>query len=314
MPSVLITGGRGFLGRAAARAFRADGWRVVGLGHGGWTGDESAGQGFDAWHEADVSLAGLQALGDERFDVVVHCAANSAVDASLRAPLDAFRRTVHSTAELLEHLRGRHPGALVVYPSSAAVYGAAGDRPLHESDPPNPVSPYGFHKLMTETLLAAHAACFGQRAIVVRFFSIYGPGLAKQLLWDAAGRLATDAPEVSFWGTGDETRDWIHVDDAAALLVAAARSTARYGVVNGGGGERVTVAAVLAMLRAALGATPCIAFDGRTKPGDPLYYHADIEGARALGWRPAVPLATGIEAYARWWKAHHAAHPQEASP
>jgi len=298
---VLVTGGLGFLGRAVARTFKARGCEVTGLGHGRCPAEEARSLGYDTWIEGDVSLATLGAL-QRPFDVVVHCAANSSVAHSLDHPLDAFRSTVQNTAELLEHLRRTSPGALLLYPSSAAVYGATDDRPLAEDDTPNPVSPYGFYRQMTEHLLASYARCHGIRVAAVRFFSIYGPGLHKQLLWDAAQKLLAGQPEAAFWGTGEETRDWIHVDDAASLLFHLSTSAAPCLVVNGASGERVTVANVLGRLRGALGVDVALAFNGAVKPGDPRFYHADVSRLRALGWQPSIPLDRGLADYAQWVK------------
>lgn len=297
--TVLVTGGFGFLGRAVARLLARQGVRVVGVGHGAWTAEEARAQGFDAWREADVSLAGLQGL-DGPYDLVVHCGGAGSVARSMTHPLEAFNKTVQGTAELLEHLRGIGSTARIVYPSTAAVYGAADDRPLVESDAPNPVSPYGYHARMTESLLEYHARFFGTRVAVIRFFSIYGPGLTKQLLWDAAAKMRSGAPVAEFWGTGEETRDWIHVDDAASLMVAMAGAREPHIVVNGATGERVTVAHVLHRLRDALGVEAALRFNGVIKPGDPRYYHADVARARALGWRPSVSLEDGLHGYVDW--------------
>jgi UDP-glucose 4-epimerase len=297
--AILVTGGRGFLGRAVARAFRQQGFRVVGFGHGDWTVDEALAHGFDAWHAGDVTLSTLSTL-NERFDVIAHCAAASSVTFSLEQPLQAFRMTVQCTAELLEHVRRAGSTPLVLYPSSAAVYGAADDRPLKESDRPNPVSPYGTYKQMAEELLASYARHSGVRSVVIRYFSIYGSGLAKQLLWDAAAKLSSGQPVAEFWGTGEETRDWIHVDDAAALMLAASTVRDQHVVVNGASGDRVTVADVLGQLRDALGVDVALRFNGIVKPGDPRYYHADVSRMHALGWRPSVRLHDGLRDYVRW--------------
>jgi len=309
--TVLITGGAGFLGQACARRFCAAGWHVVGVGHGRWTDDEARAAGYDRWVNAGVTAEALAGLADLGLDLraVVHCASNGSVPYSLEQPLDAYERTVGITAVLLEHLRRHAPQAVVLYPSSAAVYGAAPDRPLHETDIPNPVSPYGFHKEMVERLLAAHAACFGQPAVAVRFFSIYGPGLRKQLLWDASGRLLSGDSPQTFFGTGEETRDWIHVDDAAALMLHLAdRATvapavpARLEIVNGASGERVTVRVVLERLARALGSPAEIRFNGTVRTGDPRFYLAAVERMHAAGWRPSIALDQGLAGYAAWVK------------
>jgi len=297
--TALVTGGFGFLGRAVARLLKRRGLRVIGIGHGTWTNEEALAHGFDAWREADVSLPGLRGL-EGPYALVVHCGGAGSVARSMTHPLEAFRKTVQGTAELLEHLRQIGSTARLVYPSSAAVYGAAPDRPLLESDPPNPVSPYGYHAKMTEDLLAYHARFFGTRVAVIRFFSIYGPGLTKQLLWDAAAKLRAGEPVAEFWGTGEETRDWIHVDDAASLMASMSAEQGPYVVINGASGQRVTVAHVLGQLRDALGVDVALRFNGVVKPGDPRYYHADVTRAAALGWQPSVGLREGLGQYVDW--------------
>lgn len=298
---VLVTGGAGFLGRAVARAFHAQGDRVAGVGRRGWTATEAGVHGYEAWHAGDVTLENLRSIGGP-FDVVVHCAGNSSVAHSLAAPLDAFRMTVDTLAETLEYVRLNSPEARVLYPSSAAVYGATEDAPLVESRAPNPVAPYGDQKVIAEHLLHSAALHAGTRVAVARYFSIYGPGLARQLLWDASKRFTSGAKEIEFSGTGQETRDWIHVDDAATLLLALSRSDARYTVVNGAAGERVTVEAVLGLLREALGAEGALRFNQVTRAGDPRFYHADMGAARATGFQNRVSLAQGLAGYAQWFR------------
>ena len=250
--TALVTGGYGFLGRAVAHKLKRQDYRVVGVGHGRWTSAEAVAHGFDVWLTAGVSLSSLMTV-DERFDLVVHCAGSGSVGYSQTNPLQDFYRTVHSTADLLEYLRLNQSRALLVYPSSAGVYGAKDDRPIKETDAPNPISPYGYHKKIAEDLLASYSRNYGTRVAIVRFFSIYGPGLTKQLLWDAAVKLSTAQGEASFWGTGEETRDWIHLADATELIARLAESDAPCSIVNGATGTRVTVNAVLNMLKEASG-------------------------------------------------------------
>lgn len=302
--TILITGGFGFLGRAVARKFRQLGWRIVGLGRGRWAPEEAREHGFDVWLDASVSLDSLMTLG-ESFDVVVHCAGNGSVGFSLTNPLQDFQKTVQGTVDLLEYLRLTGSRALLVYPSSAGVYGAKDDAPIAEDAAPNPISPYGYHKRIAEELCESYARSYGIRVVLVRFFSIYGPGLTKQLLWDAGQKLrAGHGASATFWGTGEETRDWISSDDAAELIVAATGSEVPFLVLNGACGERTTVRATLELLRGALAVDTEIVFNGTVRAGDPRFYHADISRARALGWRQSVPLDQGIGRYAQWLLAH----------
>ncbi len=300
--TVLVTGGAGFLGRAVAQEFTQMGWAVVGIGHSNWTAEEASMNGYSTWHSASVDLAGLSRI-TMLVDVVVHCAANGSVPYSLTHPLDAFRRTVQTTAEVLEFCRSLPRPPVVVYPSSAAVYGAAPDKALSESSPSIPVSPYGFHKRMTEDLLASYALHGGGHAAIVRFFSIYGPGLDKQLLWDASKKLTANEPLVTFWGNGGETRDWLHVSDAARLIVAVAQLEGPFTVLNGGSGQRSTVLDSLTLLREQLGSSSNIEFNGEVRAGDPRHYLADMTRAHAIGWLPKVSLREGFQEYAKWFKA-----------
>jgi UDP-glucose 4-epimerase len=300
--TALITGGFGFLGRATARRFKGCGYRVVGLGNGRWDDDLYHSHGFDRWLDAPVTMGSLATL-DMSFDVVVHCAGNGSVAYSHSNPRQDFTKTVESSMELLEHIRLHNPAAQLIYPSSAGVYGAKDDAPIRESDAPNPISTYGYHKRIVEELCENYAGNYGLRVSIVRFFSIYGPGLTKQLLWDASTKLAGAADEAVFWGTGDETRDWIHVDDATAIIHCLAERRDAPSVVNGATGERVTIRTVLEMLKEALASRAAIRFNGTTRTGDPRFYHADVSALRRLGLAPTVSLASGLQAYASWFKA-----------
>lgn len=302
---VLITGGFGFLGRNVARAYSQQGWRVTGIGRGRWDAGQAKAHGFDSWLDASVSMSSLVTLND-RFDVIVHCAGNGSVAYSVEHPLQDFEKTVQGTAELLEFMRVTKSQAVLVYPSSAGVYGSKPDAPIAEDAAPNPISPYGYTKRIAEELIECYVRTYGVKVAIVRFFSIYGPGLTKQLLWDASGKLlANDGGAATFWGTGEETRDWITGEDAAELIIAAAAAVAERGllIVNGASGERITVATVLEMLHAALGVRCDIKFNGEVREGDPRFYHASMGVANALGWKPRTSLAQGLRSYVGWLRA-----------
>jgi UDP-glucose 4-epimerase len=302
--TVLITGGYGFLGRAVARKLQQHGCRIVGLGRGRWGPEEAKAHGFDVWLDANVSLASLMTLQD-RFELVVHCGGNGSVGYSLEHPLQDFEKTVQGTIELLEYLRVTKSHARVVYPSSAGVYGAKDDAPISVGAVPNPISPYGYHKRIVEQLMESYSRSYGIPIAIIRFFSIYGPGLTKQLLWDAGRKLLANRGGVAtFWGTGEETRDWITSDDAAQLVLDVARCDRQSIVVNGASGRRVTVRKTLEILRAALGVNAEVCFNNTVREGDPRFYHADVTDSLNLGWKPSITLEQGIQRYADWLVTH----------
>jgi UDP-glucose 4-epimerase len=299
--TALVTGAHGFLGRHLARALSQQGYSVHGLGHGAWTREEWARFGLSVWHTGDVTLESLLTYAPApEPDLIVHCAGSASVAFSMAQPLLDFKRTVETTAAVLEYARLHAPGAAVLVPSSGSVYGSHELGPVAESAPTSPQSAYAVNKLLAEALCASYGRSFGVRSVVVRFFSIYGPGLRKQLLWDACGRLARG--EASFAGSGDETRDWMHVDDAAQLVLRALdRASASCPVVNGGTGTGASVREVVTEIAKALGFPGEITFTRQGRPGDPVRFVADNDLARSWAWEPRIGWRDGVRAYCEWF-------------
>ena len=187
--TILVTGAHGFVGRHVSRSFAQRGHEVVGMGHGGWKSEEWQSWGLCRWTETDISIEALEKFGGEP-EVIVHCAGGGSVPMSVVQPYQDFERTVISMANVLEYIRLKSPATRLVFPSSAAVYGNAETMPIKEEDRCAPISPYGMHKLLAEQLMTSYANAYGVSCVIVRFFSIYGCGLRKQLLWDACGKIA----------------------------------------------------------------------------------------------------------------------------
>jgi UDP-glucose 4-epimerase len=296
----LVTGAYGFVGRHVARALAARGTHVVGLGHGSWGRDEWRRWGVAEWHQADVTVETLTTYAGEP-DAVFHCAGSGSVAFSMTHPQQDWQRTVASTMSVLEYLRLQRPAARLVIPSSAGVYGVATRMPIATSDPLQPASPYGVHKMMAEELCRSYARHFGLRVALVRLFSVYGVGIRKQLLWDACSKLSQG--QFSFAGTGLETRDWLHVDDAAQLMLCAAgRASADCPVVNGGEGQAVRIRDVVELIALQIGAGAQPQFSGQSRAGDPTHYQADVNSALAWGWQPQRDRVREMQAYVDWFK------------
>ena len=289
-----VTGAAGFIGCNLSSALRAAGWTVVGLDRNAdpeyvqVAGDITA-------PVLDAALAAHGAPG-----LVFHGAGTGSVGESAR-DLDASRRDlVGATETLLEFLRTFAPSARFVFPSSAAVYGNSAA--LREDARPDPISPYGQHKLAAEQACIA-AAAHGLSVAVVRLFSVYGPGLRKQLPWDLGRKLTTGEPRVTLFGTGAETRDFLNVDDVAGLvmLLADSRFTSPL-IINGGTGIATRIDGFAAQFAEILGSTAKVVFNGEIRPGDPQHYRADTTRLAALGFRPQIDLPTGLARYAAWMK------------
>ncbi|CAN5673576.1 NAD-dependent epimerase/dehydratase family protein [soil metagenome] len=283
MARVVVTGGAGFVGSAVVDELRRAGDHVAIAGLG------SASDPLNAGRLAEVITPNV--------DLIVHCAGSASVSASVVDPTGEHAKTVPAFALLLDRVRNHAPGARVVLLSNAAVYGNTAIVPTPETAALAPVSPYGEDKRACEELCRAHRGA----TAIVRLFSVDGAGLRKQLLWDACKKASSGVPR--FAGTGDEERDWLHVSDAASLIVlAAAHATNDAPVINGGAGVGVKVREVVGQVCRELGTEPV--FTGQPRAGDPPRYVADITHARELGWQPRIDLVRGIADYVTWFRAH----------
>jgi UDP-glucose 4-epimerase len=298
--TALVTGAYGFVGRHVARQLAQDGYQVIGLGHGSWTRDEWQSWGMMEWHAVDISLETLITYGG-RPGAIIHCAGSGSVGFSMSHPYHDFQRTVTTMLAVLEYARIYAPETRIAYPSSAGVYGVTEKFPIIETDPLSPVSSYGMHKRIAEELCENYARNFNISVAVVRLFSVYGWGLRKQLLWDASLKISRG--ELTFFGTGKEVRDWLHVEDAASLLIAGARhASSLCPIVNGGTGVGVTVEKILKELFACFGAEGEPFFSGVNRSGDPPGYVADISLAKKWGWQPTIERKSGLHEYVNWFR------------
>jgi UDP-glucose 4-epimerase len=300
MKQVLITGAYGFLGRYTAKRFKEQGYNVTGIGHGKWHAAEYNTWGIDQWFETTITFESLINI-NKQYDIIVHCGGGASVGFSYENPYEDFQKSVQSTLSLLEYIRLRCKGCKFIYPSSPAVQGNLGSLQIKENMYASPISPYGFHKKIAEDLCSSYNKNFDIEVGIIRFFSIYGDGLKKQLLWDACNKI-DQLDEVSFFGTGNETRDWLHVSDAASLVEKFASNVKGYQIVNGGCGKKTSISAVISLLCKGFEKKVTVKFNGQVKEGDPIHFWADISNASQMDWKPTVDLESGLKQYVQYFK------------
>jgi UDP-glucose 4-epimerase len=306
--TIWITGAGGFIGRYLARALADAGHAVHGIGHGALTDSEKQRLGLQSWLNGEIDATNLNALAAMHGSPsqIFHLAGGSSVGLSITQPFEDFSRTVASTARLLEWLRGSSPDSLVIVASSAAVYGADHPGPISEGAPLTPMSPYGTHKLMMEQLCESYAVTFGIRTIVARLFSVYGPHLRKQLLWDVCSRLRKDERTLVLGGTGAEIRDWTVVRDVARLLtkIGELPHPETFRIINGGSGCGTSVGEIANMLVKNWGSDVAVHYSGVTRAGDPLSLLANDAGLRRLPFNWQISIDRGLADYVTWFKGH----------
>ena len=308
-PHVLVTGGAGFIGTHLVRRLAARGYPVTVLDN-----------------ERTGSLARLKARlpdgasvelvrGDVRNaetvrklmvpdGFVVHLAAQVSVVESMERPLETLDINVAGTATLLEEAR-RSGIRRLVFASSCAVYGDAPSPPFDEDDPATPTSTYGLSKLLGEHLCRFYARGFDLDTVVLRFFNVYGPYQAHDSPYASVvpnfmKAAALNRP-MTIYGSGEQTRDFIYVEDLVRMLeLALVREGLRGRIVNLGTGVPVSVNSLAQKVQEACGVQVPVRYDP-PRPGEMMHAHARIHRLRRwLGWNPEDFTAMS-RALARTW-------------
>jgi UDP-glucose 4-epimerase len=294
---VLITGGGGFIGSHLVRRLVSLGGHVVSLG--GNRDDVELVDGA-RYIFGDISRDTLETV-EFVPQTVFHLAGGASVAASLADPPVDFLNTVFSTILLLDFLRRQWPQAQLVYVSSAAIYGEAAHKTASHDLACLPLSPYGVHKKLVESLLLDHARMYRTRSVILRPFSVYGPGLRKQLLWDAMQKVSHGVFE--FFGSGHELRDWVYVSDLVECLLRASEfASTAVPVLNAGTCRAVSVRDVLTELFSVAGVDHAPIFLGLPKEGDPDRLVAEDSAENLLGPLFQTPLPVGLSAYVTWYR------------
>jgi UDP-glucose 4-epimerase len=294
----VVTGGAGFIGSNLVDALlgRGDEVTVVDNLATGKRENVSAGARF---REQDIRDEALELDAD----VVFHLAAQADVNRSVRDPLYDASVNVSGTVNVLE--AARRSGAQVVFSSTGgAIYGDV-EGPTAEDAPLRPTSPYGIAKLAGEAYLAGWNRIHGTRHVVLRFANVYGPrqdsGLEGGVVAIFLERMATGEPTAIF-GDGEQTRDFVHVDDVVAALLAAVGREG--GVFNVGTGAETTVNRLHELCRRVAGVDDRPRYED-ARLGDARRSVLDVALAgRELGWHPSVPLEDGLRRTWEWTRAH----------
>lgn len=311
MARILITGTHGFIGKHLARHLAQEGHQVSGLGHGIWPPIEASKWGISEWLNGEVQAANLRALQLRNDpDIVFHLAGGSSVGAAISNPREDFSRTVPGTVELLEWLRLDAPKARLVAISSAAVYGAGHTGQIAEHTLGTPYSPYGHHKRIMEMLCQSYGDTYGLNYRIARLFSVFGPELKKQLLWDICTRLNSGESNIVLGGNGGELRDWTFISEVVRALSLLAEGDGREWsglTVNVGTGIPTSVKDIAQKVMAAWaalgdGVVPSLSFSGQSRSGDPFSLVANPKRLKDLGFAWTSVLDEDITSFVRWFR------------
>lgn len=326
-PTVLVTGGAGYIGSHAVLALEAAGYSVIILdsleyGHQDLVQKHLKAQLI----QGDTTDRPLldQLFASHNVVAVMHFAAYIAVGESVTAPAEYYRNNVYGTLTLLQAMEAAGIKRFV-FSSTCAIYGPPKTVPIPEDHPKNPISPYASSKLMVEMMLQDFQQAYGLQSVCFRYFNAAGA--------DPQGRLGEDhSPEthliplvlqtalgqrqhISIYGTDYPTRDgtcirdYIHVADLADAHVKGLQYLMEGGetaFINLGNGSGFTVREVIEAARKITG-HPIPAVECERRPGDPPSLIGSSEQARQqLGWVPQYADLETIIGHA--WQWHQMRH------
>jgi UDP-glucose 4-epimerase len=294
MIRLLIVGSKGFIGLHAMEYFSARAEYIV------YGSDVVADYVSGKYFQIDAANSDFQELFQQvPFDVCLNCSGAASVPDSLVHPHRDFLLNTVNVHKILEAIRKYAPACRFINLSSAAVYGNPPHLPVKEDAICNPVSPYGCHKQQAEMICKEFYVHFGIKTCSIRIFSAYGEGLKKQLFWDLAQKIKLNT--IALYGTGDESRDFIHVKDIVRSMELVVKNAAFkaecYNIANG---VQVSVREAASLLLSHLHYEGQLVFQGNMRPGDPLYWQADISKILQLGYSPEYSIDKGLKRYAEW--------------
>jgi len=331
---VLVTGCAGFIGMHAAERLLARGDEVVGVDNLNDYYDVALKQARLARLEAAarfrferLDIADAPALArlfaQERFDGVVHLAAQAGVRHSLRNPLSYAQSNLVGFVNVLEGCRHGGVGHLV-YASSSSVYGGNRRMPFSEHDAvDHPVSLYAATKKSNELMAHAYSHLFGLPATGLRFFTVYGPWGRPDMALFLFTRAILEGRPIDVFNHGRMQRDFTYIDDIVdgvlrvldrpaapdpgfdPLRPDAATASAPFRIYNIGNHQPVGLLDYIEALERALGRKAEKNFLPM-QAGDVEATYADIgDLAAAVGFAPRMPLAEGVAAFVDWYQSYY---------
>lgn len=294
---ILIIGSKGFIGSHCVDYFISKGFDIYQADVNDNESDEAKIYKIER-QNSDFS----RPFKEHQFDVCINASGSAHVGFSFENPSKDFELNVVNVQKILVAIRDYNSKCKFINFSSAAVYGNPEALPIAESSICKPLSPYGFHKLQSELLLTEYHKFFGLNTCSLRVFSAYGPRLKKQLFWDLYQKTSQN-DVVSLFGTGNETRDFIYIDDLIHMIdLLIQKSPFQGSIYNVASNLETTISEAAQIFRNQFSPKKEIVFNGEVKKGDPNNWVADISKITQLGYERSISLEEGIKKYVLWVK------------
>ena len=300
----LVLGSAGFLGSRLMDALLADGCSVVGVQRNplsGKTPSNSAIRMFDFRDEK--SLKPLLEVAD----VVYHFAGSATPASGLSDPVAELEANFLANVKLFRQCADSGVKRIIFPSSGGTVYGQAGDLPTRENSTLQPLNVYGVGMVATENMLKVISSLEGLEFEILRLANPYGPGQVNRRLngfISTSISAALENKELTVWGDGLATRDFIYVDDVIDACVSASKTSVTNQIINIGSGTEVTLNQVIEMIEQELSVKINVRYQSE-RVIDVHRSSLDINAARlVLDWSPKTNLEQGIRNTIHWLQNH----------
>jgi len=312
MTRLLVTGGAGFIGSNFTRRAVGQGHDVVVLDKLTYAGNkENLRDLLDAKNirfvKGDVCDQGLVADLAAQADAVVHFAAETHVDRSILEAGNFVLTDFVGTFSVLEGCRKTNVDR-VIQISTDEVYGEAEGNPCREDAPLMPKSPYAASKAGADRLAYSYFATYGLPVVISRCTNNYGPYQHPEKLIPLFVTNALEDKPLPVYGTGKNTRDWIHVDDHCAALDLLLEAKGVEGeVFNIGASEEYSVNEIGTAILNTLGKPKTLLKSVADRPGHVRRHAVETKKIRSkLGWKPSRSFTQGLTETMQWYREHEA--------
>ena len=297
---VLVTGAAGFIGSHLCKTLLELGAKVIAydnLSTGKIEYIKNLPEKNIKFMQADIRNSAVLEKAARNCETIFHLAAQTSVPYSMKNPKEDFEANAYGIVNVLEI--ARKINARIVFASTAAVYGNAEKTPTPEDYPTRPISFYGLSKRVAEDYCQFYHENHGVEVVILRIFNVYGLR-GHGVMPDFLNKLEKTPHRLEILGTGEQSRDFIHVSDVVKAFVLCAKHQKVDGqVFNLGSGTTTSVTTIARMMISSLnlGEVTKLSFTGgKAWEGDAKLVHADISKIVAeLNWRPLVELRDGIK-------------------
>lgn len=309
MSKILITGGAGFIGSTLANYYSKKYSIIV-------VDDLSMGNQENLINSEDITFIKgsvtdqnlmQRILSDNQFDYIFHLAAIASVADSVARPMETHKVNFESVLQLLELIRKYQMNLKrLVFSSSAAVYGDEPTLPKTEESIIRPLTPYAVDKFAAEKYVVNYCHLYKIPTSAVRFFNVYGPnqnpnspysGVISIIMDRYKKLLNNETTAFTVYGDGNQSRDFVYIEDVVKALDLVAKSSSSLGeVYNVGTGNAVSLNQLIIVLNRLLNKELSVAYQVE-RSGDIAHSLADITKLKSIGYESSFDINSGIEKY-----------------